>query len=143
VKTQVLLAVAGLAIGLAVPTSGQEQKTVPPEVRHKIEAIEMKFQEAYNNRDVAAIADLYTENAVEVWNRGGTSLGLEAIRKRFAAEFATSPGKMVNKIVQMNQIGGDIWETMDTNVGLMDGHTARIFVRYSDTWKIRMTYVGF
>jgi hypothetical protein len=39
-KTHVLLAVAGLAIGLAVPTFGQEQKTVPPEVRQKIEAIE-------------------------------------------------------------------------------------------------------
>ena len=125
------------------PTSSQEQNTVDPKVRQQIEALEMKFQEAYNNRDVAAIEDLYTENAVEVWSPGGTSFGLEVIRKMFANEFAKSPGKMFNTIVQMNQIGGDIWETMDTTVGLMDGHAARIFVRDGDTWKIRMTYVRF
>jgi ketosteroid isomerase-like protein len=126
------------------PTSSQEQNTVDPKVRQQIEALEMKFQEAYNNRDVAAIAALYTENAAEVWSPGGTSFGLEVIRKMFADEFAKNPGKMVNTIVQVNQISGDsIWETMDTSVGLMDGHAARIFVRDGDTWKIRMTYVRF
>jgi len=62
----------------------------------------------------------------------------------FVSEFAKNPGKMVNTIVQVNQISGDsIWETMDTSVGLMDGHAARIIVRDGDTWKIRMTYVRF
>ena len=138
-----LLTLAGLAIGFVLPTIAQEQKTVDPKLRQEIEAIEMKFQEAYNNRDVAAIAALYTENAVEVWNPGGTSFGLEAIRKMFADVFATNPGKMVNTIDQVNQIGRDIWETMDTSVGLYNGHAARIFVPYADTWKIRMTYVSF
>ena len=32
---------------------------------------------------------------------------------------------------------------MDTSIGLNDGHAARIFVPYADTWKIRMTYVSF
>ena len=143
-RTHLLLTLLGMAIGLAAPTLAQEENALPPEVRQKIEAIETKFQEAYNNRDVTAIAALYTENAVEVWNRGRTSFGLEAIRKMFADEFAKNPGKMVNTIVQVNQISGDsIWETMDTSVGLMDGHAARILVRDGDTWKIRMTYVRF
>ena len=120
-KIRLLLTVAGLAIYSALPTFAQEQKTVDPKLRQEIEAVEMKFQEAYNNRDVAAIAALYTENAVEVWNRGRTSFGLEAIRKMFANESATNPGKMVNTIDQVNQIGRDICETMDTSVGLNDG----------------------
>ena len=100
-KIRLLLTVAGLAIYSALPTFAQEQKTVDPKLRQEIEAVEMKFQEAYNNRDVAAIAALYTENAVEVWNRGRTSFGLEAIRKMFANESATNPGKMVNTIDQV------------------------------------------
>ena len=142
-KIHFLLILAGLAIGFVLPTVAQEQKTVDPKLRQEIEAVEMKFQEAYNNRDVAAIAALYTENAVEVRNRGRTSFGLEAIKKMFADDFATNPGKMVNTIDQVNEIGSDICETMDTSVGLNDGHAARIFVPYADTWKIRMTYVSF
>ena len=142
-KIRLLLTLVGLAIGFALPTVAQEQKTVDPKLRQEIEAIEMKFQEAYNNRDVAAIAALYTENAVEVSNQGRPSFGLEAIRKMFADEFATNPGKMVNTIVQVNQLGRDICATMDTSIGLNDGHAARIFVPYADTWKIRMTYVSF
>ena len=143
-ETRWLLALVALVISFALPTIAQEQKSVDPKVRQQIEAIEMKFQEAYNNRDVAAILALYTPDAVEVWKPGGSASGQEAIEKMFVSEFAKNPNKMVNTIVQVNQISGDsIWETMDTSVGLMDGHTARIFVRYGDTWKIRMTYVGF
>jgi uncharacterized protein (TIGR02246 family) len=142
-KMRLLITLAWLAIGYALPTVAQKQKTVDPKLRQEIEAVEMKFQEAYNNRDVAAIADLYTENAVEIWNGSRTSLGLEAIRKMFADEFATNPGKMVNTIDEVNQVGSEIWETMATSVGLNDGHAARIFVPYAHTWKIRMTYVSF
>ena len=102
-------------MGFALPIFAQQT-----EVRQQIEAIEMKLQEAYNNRDVAAIAALYTENAVEVWNwaGGGTFSGQEAIRKMFADEFAKNPGKMVNTIVQVNQTWpGDIWGD--------DGHECR------------------
>ena len=123
-RIRLLSVLVGLAIGYALPTVAQEQKTVDPKVRQEIEAVEMKFQEAYNNRDLAAIAALYTENAVEVWNRGSSTFGLEAIRKRFADEFATNPGKMVNTIDQVNQIGRDICETMDTSIGLNDGPAA-------------------
>jgi len=143
-KTRLLLAIAGLAMGFALSAFAQEQKSVDPKVRQQIEAIEMKFQEAYNNRDVAAIVALYTPDAVEVWKPGGSASGQEAIEKMFVSEFAKNPEKMVNTIVQVNQISGDsIWETMDTSVGLMDGHAARIIVRDGDTWKIRMTYVRF
>jgi len=143
-ETRWLLALVALVISFALPTIAQEQKSVDPKVRQQIEAIEMKFQEAYNNRDVAAIVTLYTPDAVEVWKPGGSASGQEAIEKMFVSEFAKNPEKMVNTIVQVNQISGDsIWETMDTSVGLMDGHAARILVRDGDTWKIRMTYVRF
>ena len=106
--------------------------------------VEMKFQEAYNNRDAAAIAALYTGDAVEVRTWQGTFSGQEAIMRVFADEFALSPGKMVNKLLQVHQTWtGDICGMMDTSVGLTKGHVIRIYVPSADTWKIRMTYVRF
>ena len=65
-KIRLLLTLAGLTMGFALPAFAQEQKTVDPKMRQEVEAIEMKFQEAYNNRDVATISALHTQDAVEV-----------------------------------------------------------------------------
>ena len=95
-------------------SSKEERNTVDPQVRQQIEAVEMKFQEAYNNRDAAAIAALYGD-AVEVRTWQGTFSGQEAIMRVFADEFALSPGKMVNKLLQVHQTWtGDICGMMDT-----------------------------
>jgi len=74
-ETRWLLALVALVISFALPTIAQEQKSVDPKVRQQIEAIEMKFQEAYNNRDVASIVALYAPDAVEVWKPGGCLAG--------------------------------------------------------------------
>jgi hypothetical protein len=50
-KIRLLLTLAWLAIGFALPTFAQEQNTVDPEVRQQIEAVAMKFGEAFNKHD--------------------------------------------------------------------------------------------
>ena len=65
-NTQLLLTLAGLAIGFASSTFAQEQNAVDPQVRQKIEAVLVKFEEAYNNKDAAAMGALHTQDAVEV-----------------------------------------------------------------------------
>ncbi|HET9376590.1 MAG TPA: hypothetical protein VFO40_16575 [Chthoniobacterales bacterium] len=57
-----LVALAELAIGFAVPSTAQKQNTVDPEVRQQIEAVYMKFGDAHNKDDAAAIAALYTQD---------------------------------------------------------------------------------
>jgi len=69
-KIHLLLAVAGLAISVALPTFAQEQNTVDPEVRQQIEAVSMKYDGAYSKADAAAIVARYTQDAVEVWGVG-------------------------------------------------------------------------
>ena len=84
-KLHVLLTLAGLAISFAVPTFAQEQNTVDPEVRQQIEALLMKFGEAFNKHDPAAIAALYTQNSIRLeswWSEG--ALGQQAIEKSYA-----------------------------------------------------------
>jgi hypothetical protein len=72
-RLHVLLAFAGLAIRFAVPALAQEQNTVDPEVRQQMEALIVKFDEAFNKNDATATAALYTQDAAEVvseWSVG-------------------------------------------------------------------------
>jgi hypothetical protein len=65
-KIRFLLALVGLAISFALPAFAQEKETVDPEVRQQIEAVIVRFDEAFNRHDAAAIAALYTQDAVEM-----------------------------------------------------------------------------
>ena len=144
-NTQLLLTLAGLAIGFASSTFAQEQNAVAPQVRQKIEAVLVKFEEAYNNKDAAAMGALHTQDAVEVRSwvpEGRSASGREAIEKRFAADFASGSGKMANELVQVYTVGNDICAITDTTVGHWKGHAVTIYVREADTWKIRMAYVN-
>ena len=129
-------------MGFALPSIAQNKNTVDPQVRQQIEAVFMKFQEAYNNRDIAIIAALHTQNAIEVRSWQGLASGREAIAKRFAADFASNPGKMVNKIVELYPIGNTICEIADSDVGGWKAQTVTIYVLDGDTWKSSMTYVN-
>jgi ketosteroid isomerase-like protein len=63
---RLLVYLAGLALGFAVPVLAQEQNTVDPEVRQQIEALIAKQDEAFNKNDAAAVAALFTEDALLV-----------------------------------------------------------------------------
>jgi hypothetical protein len=60
-KIRLLLILAGLAISFGVPTLAQEPNTVDPEVLQQIEAVLMKFDDAYNKNDAAATAGLFLQ----------------------------------------------------------------------------------
>jgi hypothetical protein len=152
-KIRLLLPVVALAISFASPASTtaatQETTSVDPEVRQQIEAVAMKFVEAYNKHDAAALAAGYTADAVEVrswatsWN-GGTHSGQQAIEKMFETDFRLNPGKMVNKLVQLYPIANEVCAIANRNVGTWKGYTVTIYVRAldPDTWKVHMTYVN-
>jgi len=71
-KVPLLLAFAGLALGLVVPTVVQ-QNTVDPKVRQQIEAAMTKQVEAYNKYDAAAFAAGFMKQAIEL-SQGGVEL---------------------------------------------------------------------
>ena len=146
-KIRLLSALAGLAIGFAVPAVAEEQKTVDPEVRQQIEAAVTKYEDAYNKNDAAAIAALFTADAVEVFEKdmaGGVASGLEAIEKRYADQFASNPSKLSLKLVQVYAIGDDVCAVSEFSRRFRSGkgYNAKIFVREADEWKIRIAYVN-
>ena len=84
-----LLALVGLAISFALPTFAQQTKTPHPQLREQLLALDKKFDDAFANGDAAAIAALYTEDAVIVRDDGGPIYGREAIEKYWADVFKT------------------------------------------------------
>src|SRR6516225_12452937 len=128
-EIRLLLSLAGLALGFALPTVAQEQKTVDPKVRQEIEAVETAFQDAYNKHDATAIAELHTQDAVELRTWQGSFSGQEAIQKMFEADFAKPIGKMNNKIIQVIPVdGAEVCAIIDTNVGGNVGKVIRVYV---------------
>jgi hypothetical protein len=69
-------------IGFALPTFAQEKDTVSPEIHQQIEAVNNKYDEAYNMNDAAAIVGRYTQEVVEVWcwSGGSVASGQEATK---------------------------------------------------------------
>ena len=83
-----------MAISFALPTFSQDQKAVDSEACQQIEALFMKFGEAFNKHDPSAIAALYTENAMRSeswWSEVG--VGQQAIEKSYAAMLSSMPGE--------------------------------------------------
>ena len=65
-KIRLAVAIAAMAISFAFPTFAQEQNAVDPEVRQQIEATYNKRIDALKKQDAAAVAALYTQDAVLV-----------------------------------------------------------------------------
>jgi hypothetical protein len=102
----------------------------------------MKFVEAQNKGDAAAIAALFTQDAIQVWyglSEGGLASGQQAIEKRYRATFA-APTPLDSKIIQMFPVGSDICAITEYKIPTWKGHVMTLFRREGDDWKIGMAY---
>jgi ketosteroid isomerase-like protein len=78
---RLLIALSGCVISFAVPSIAQEKDAVDPEAREQIEAVVVKFGNAFNKHDAAAIAALYTQTMrLQSW-WSESDLGQQAIEK--------------------------------------------------------------
>lgn len=85
-RTRLAVALVGLAISFALPTFAQQKETVGPQIIEQLLGLGKKFDDAFNNNDPAAVAALFTKDAVLVTNTGPV-YGSEAIEKYHAAAF--------------------------------------------------------
>ena len=129
-----------------------KKDTVDPQLRQQIDALHQKEGDAFNNGDAAALAALYTEDAVLVTDHGPIS-GREAIEKHFAdlfqkVQFSTHLAKCDQYSPRViGTAGNEIWVTGDwsctikgQNFGPVDikGFWGTVEVREGDDWKIQM-----
>ena len=115
---RLLLTLVGLAISFTLPTFAQEKEeanpfpfraiAASPQIVQQLEAINLKFDEAYNKHDAAAVAALFTANAIQVTPVGVFS-GREAIEKFFTDVIQRfTPSDHVRKISYVYALGGDL-----------------------------------
>jgi ketosteroid isomerase-like protein len=148
-----LVALAGLAIGLAVPTLAQQKDKVDPQIVQQVHEIGMKSDEAFKKGDAAARAALFTEDAVLV-TPGGLIFGRPAIEKFYADLFQKV--HFIDQITKYDQnspytigtAGNEVWDVGEFSSTIQDqngppiqrkGYFSSIKIRDGDTWKIRMS----
>ena len=150
-KIRLVVAIVGLAIGFVLPSFAQQTNTPAPNLRQQLLALAKKFDDAYDNNDPAALAALYTEDAVIVRNDGEPIYGREAIEKYWADVFKTvhyskhtsEPEQYSPHIIGTwgNQVWstGEFTETLQVENGppiQTRGHWLDIDVREADALKV-------
>ena len=151
-KIRFLFAIMGLAISFATLASAQQKDTVDPQVAEQLSALSKKTDEAFNKGDAAALAPLYTEDAVLV-NDTGPIYGREAIVKHWAEVFKQV--QFSNHLDKRDQnsphiigtTGNEAWSNGEWSTTLKGekfgpvdakGHWIEIYRREGDTWKKRL-----
>jgi ketosteroid isomerase-like protein len=151
-KTRLVFALAGWALGSALPSLAQWRDTADPVVASKLvsfynSALTMKYQDAFNRRDSAALAALFTEDAVQVAPEG-LFFGRKAIERRFADLFQRQRlSNFFGARDQLSAIGselwavGEWWSLLPTQNGPVQvgGYWSEIYVRDGEVWKIRLS----
>ena len=101
-KIRSVMTLVGLAISFALPTFAQQKDTADPRIVQQRDLLgvpkaldefgelHQELDEAYNKNDAAAVAALFTEDALLVEPDGMFS-GRQAIEKRYADTFQRSP----------------------------------------------------
>ena len=128
------------------------QDTADPQMK-QIVALFMKFDEAFNRSDAAAIAATFTEDAIQVAPEGVFS-GRQAIEKRYAESVFQQwhSSNHVGKILELITVGNGICSVGEwsSNARNSNGSTTQangcfstVLVREGDTWKIRISTFNF
>ena len=150
-KTRLLGALVGLVISFALPTYAQQKDVADPKITQKILALGKADEEGHNNNDPAAIAALYTRDAVFVTPEGPIT-GRQAIQKWHTDLYQSwHPKNFITKLDGplhlIGTAGNELWatgESSETGQGKtgepipIKNYWACIYVREADDWKIRM-----
>jgi uncharacterized protein (TIGR02246 family) len=151
-KIRAVVILVGLAISFALPIFAQENEHVKPfpftpipagpQLVQQIEAINQKFDEAFNKHDAAAVSALYTSNAVQTTPQGSFS-GREAIEGYITNLFQRhNPSDRVTKMSYIYAFGGDLcalggWTVTIDGSRKFGGYLTIVYTFVGGTWKIR------
>jgi uncharacterized protein (TIGR02246 family) len=151
-KVRFLLILLGMTGGVALQGIAQSKDTADPQAAEQLvgfydSALRMTYDKAFNEKDAAALASLFTEDALLVAPEGLFS-GREAIEKRYADLFQRSHfTNFFGRRSQLNAIGnelcgvGEWWSLLQTERGPLQvgGHWLEIYARKGNAWKIRVS----
>jgi len=151
-KIRLVVVLVGLAIGFTAPAFAQQKDTVDPQLAEQLSALSKKTGEAFNNNDAAAVAALYTEDAILVPDTGPV-YGRAAIEKFWAGLFKKfHVSNQADKAAEdsphtIGTTGNEAWSHGQWKVTLqgkdgkpfeLTGNYTEIYRREGDAWKKRL-----
>jgi ketosteroid isomerase-like protein len=133
------------------PVTRRNPATADPQISEQVNALSKKYDEAVNNNDAAALAALYTEDAVLVTDVG-LRYGRKAVEKWYTDTFQYLPKNHTSNPDQnsphiIGTAGNEVWSAgewgqiipiQDGDPIQMKGYWGAIIVRDGDDWKFRM-----
>jgi ketosteroid isomerase-like protein len=150
-KTSLLLAFAGLAIGFALPTYAQQTNTPDPKLRERSISRFKALTDAFDKNDAAAVAANFTEDAILVTSFGQIR-GRQAIKQWYAELFKDVQSS--NNLITVDEdsphtlgtAGNELWatgqwsQTLKGQNGSMEvkGYWSAVAILEGDDWNIRM-----
>jgi len=137
-----------LAVGLAMPAVAQQ--LTDQEARKIAETIEQAWEKGFQDRSPAALAALYSRDAIRISGNGETQVGPAAI-ETFYTGLTKAWDADPNKLEQVKALGNDVivvtgaWSgTWHGEKGPIkfSGHFANTDIREGDGWKIALFIVS-
>ena len=157
-KIPLIIALVGAAIGFVLPTFAQQTNTPDPQLREALATLLKKMDDGFVNSDAAALAALYTDDAVHVTFNQPPIYGREAIQKHFEDDFKKLHFiKYLSKLEEysphvIGTAGNVLWSTGEFdqtfqvengNPLRIKGHLLTILVRDGDALKIKVDTFNF
>ena len=116
----------------------RSEDTVDPQIRKQLDTAGKKYDEAFNKNDAAAVAALFTQDAVEV-GPNGPVYGQQALEKHYRELFHDwHPTDHLNTIDRVYMLGKDACVIMKWSVGEYKGYVTTINVHEGDNWPVRI-----
>lgn len=129
----------GIVIGTTVPALAQQNNTSGQEAKI-INGIARKFESAYNRKDAAGVASLYTEDAVEV-SPAGIIQNRTAVRQRLEKDFQAGVHDLMINLKTAYSAGNIILSAGEWSARIGDqpthGFFSTVSVRDGAKWKHR------
>ena len=148
-----VVALVGLASSFVLPTFAQQNAMVPDrQVIEQLGVLGQKYHEAYTNNDAAALAALYTWDAIIVTPQGPV-YGRDAIQNWYEDQFEqwhlknhvskVDPDsfRLIGTAGDAVWLKGELRETFQDQKGSLievKSYWSNVRVREGDTWKIRL-----
>jgi uncharacterized protein (TIGR02246 family) len=139
------------AILVILPAGSPSAQQSHLDTRYQIEQMAATFAEHYNKQDAAALASMFTKDALRVSSDGtAVSAGAQAIEESFNTQFKAGLAHIELVVDQVSPLGADAAVTIGkyqlTGQGRsgplkMDGHWTEVEVREGGVWKIRLLTV--
>jgi ketosteroid isomerase-like protein len=134
----------------ATPAAPNPFKPIPaiPSLAQQIEAISLKFDEAFNKHDGDAVMALFTTKATQV-SPVGTFVGREAIEKYYGTLFQNlQPQGRATKIDYVYTYGADLcalggWIVTVHGSQQVGGFLINVYTQDRGTWKIRTSVFNY